>query len=85
MKSSSVEQLILELFAQHSTEEARMFTSRLALALLLPFAAWSGEATSVLGYWGDGSGIHRGDPPVRWDSDTGLGILWRARFFPCHR
>jgi hypothetical protein len=33
----------------------------------------------VIGFWGDGSGIHpKSDPPVRWDSDTGLNILWHS-------
>jgi HEAT repeat protein len=33
----------------------------------------------VIGYWGDRSGIHpNSNPPVRWDYDTGLNILWHT-------
>jgi hypothetical protein len=34
---------------------------------------------AVVGLWGDRSGIHpNSNPPVRWDSDTGLNIRWHT-------
>ncbi len=35
--------------------------------------------TTVVGLWGDRSGIHtNSNPPVRWDYDTGLNIRWHT-------